>query len=260
MRYNPRALFLAGLGLAALAVTLCLPPIHQWNNYHDFADARGFLGLPNALNVLSNLPFLVVGILGLRFLARPPAGAFREPWERGPVAVLMVAFLLVGLGSSLYHWHPNDRTLFWDRLPLAILFSSFLAATVIERVSLRWGAILFFPLVASGVAGVIYWYWTNAAGPGDLRFYLLMQAGSVLAIPLMVLLFPPRYTGGRDLLVVIALYGLAKVFEILDGPVYHAGHLLSGHTLKHLLGALAAWVFLRMIRRRQTLVAPARQA
>src|SRR5947207_145017 len=107
MGYNSRVLLLSGLGLAALAITLCLPPIVQWQNYHDFADGRGLLGIPNALNVLSNLPFLVVGILGLRFLAKPAAGSFREPWERGPVAALMVAFLLIALGSSYYHWRPN---------------------------------------------------------------------------------------------------------------------------------------------------------
>jgi hypothetical protein len=251
---------LAALGLAAIGLILCLPPIRQKADYHDFADARPFCGIPSALNVLSNLPFLVVGVLGLNLIARPSA-SFREGWERGPAAVLLVAFLLVTFGSGFYHWNPNDRTLFWDRLPLALVFSSFLGVTLIERVSLRGGALLFVPLVAAGLGSVLYW-----ARVGDLRFYILVQAGSILAIPAMIFLFPPRYTGDRTLLLVVALYGLAKAFEILDGPVYGLGHLLSGHTLKHLVGGLAAWAYVRHLQRRrparapQSLVAPAPQA
>lgn len=249
-RYNPRALLLAGLGLAALGVTLALPAIHQWKSYHDFADARGFQQLPNALNVLSNLPFLVVGALGLGFVARP-SPSFRENWERAPSAVLMLALFVTAFGSAYYHWNPNDRSLFWDRLPLGLLFSALLGITIIERVSLRWGAVLFFPLVAAGAGSVIYW-----AARDDLRFYFLIQAMAVLAIPLMVVLFPPRYTGGRGLLLAVALYGLAKVCEVLDEPIYRLGHLVSGHTLKHVFAGLAGWAYLRMLEQRRPIRSP----
>jgi len=253
-------LLLAALGVAAVGLTLCLPPIHQKADYHDFADARAFHGIPNALNVLSNLPFFVVGAMGLKILARP-SPSFLEKWERGPVAVVMVAFLLVTFGSAVYHWNPNDRTLFWDRLPLALVFSSFLGVTLIERVSLCGGALLFLPFLAAGLGSVVYW-----AVAGDLRFYVLVQAGSILGIPAMILLFPPRYTGDRTLLLVVALYGLAKTFELLDVPVYRMGHLVSGHTLKHAVGGLAAWTYVRLLQRRrparapQSLVPPAPQA
>ncbi len=253
---------MAGLGLVALAATFLLPPIVQWKDYHALADARSVAGLPNALNVLSNLPFLIVGLLGLRFLAKP-SDSFRERWERGPYAVLMVAFVLIGLGSSYYHWNPTNQTLFWDRLPLALIFSSILGVTIIERVSVRWGALLFFPLVAAGVASVLYWHLGNAEGRGDLRFYGLVQGGAILAVPILVLLFPPRYTGARELLIVVAIYAFAKVFEMYDAHVYRLGELISGHTIKHLLGGLAAWRFLQMLRRRrpvETLVPSPAQA
>src|SRR5204862_1631631 len=104
----------------------------QWKDYHALADARGAAGIPNLLNVASNLPFLAVGLLGLRLLRRPSPG-FRESWERGPYAILMVAFILVFFGSSYYHWNTNDRTLFWDPVPLALVFSSILGLTIIAR-------------------------------------------------------------------------------------------------------------------------------
>ena len=115
-RSDPRVLLLAGLGLTSVAVTLTLPAIHQWGSDHNFADTRGFRHLPNALNVLSNIPFLIVGALGLAFVSRP-SPSFLASWERGPAAVLLFALFLTAFGSAYYHWNPNDRSLFWDRLP-----------------------------------------------------------------------------------------------------------------------------------------------
>jgi hypothetical protein len=102
-----------------------------------------------------------------------------------------------------------------------------------------------------GAGSVIYWLVRD-----DLRFYFLIQALAVLAIPLVVGLFPPRYTGGRELLLAVALYGLAKVFELLDEPIYRLGHLVSGHTLKHIFAGLAGWVYLRMLYRRRLIPSP----
>lgn len=267
-RSNPRVALVCALALAALAVTIVRPPIHQWRDYHALADSRGAAGIPNLLNVASNLPFLVVGFLGLRLLSRP-SPAFRKSWERGPYAILMGSFVLVFFGSSIYHWNPSDRTLFWDRIPLSLVFSSILGVTIIERMNPKWGARLFLPLVVAGVTSVIYWHLGNAQGHGDLRYYVLLQGGAILSVPLLMFLFPPRYTGGRELLAIVALYGAAKIFETYDAEVYRAGHLVSGHTIKHLLGALAAWQFVAMLRRRrpvetpapaESLVAPAPQA
>jgi hypothetical protein len=124
---DPRVLLIAGLGLTAVAVTLALPAIHQWGSYHNFADTRGFRYLPNAFNVLSNVPFLIVGALGLASVSRP-SPSFLASWERGPAAVLMFALFLTAFGSAYYHWNPNDRSLFSDRLPLELLFRALLAS------------------------------------------------------------------------------------------------------------------------------------
>src|SRR5215469_8396632 len=53
-----------------VAVTLFLPRIPQPQSYHLFADKRGFLGIPNFGDVVSNVPFGVIGICGLLFLLR----------------------------------------------------------------------------------------------------------------------------------------------------------------------------------------------
>ena len=47
----------------------------------------------------------------------------------------------------------------------------------------------------------------------------------------------------------------AELFEALDRTVFDLGHLLSGHTLKHLAAAAAGWFVCRMLLRR-SLCAP----
>jgi hypothetical protein len=53
-----------------LAVAVCAvavytrPPIPQAREYHQFADSRTLVGVPNAFDVLSNIPFAIVGIAG----------------------------------------------------------------------------------------------------------------------------------------------------------------------------------------------------
>lgn len=115
---------LALVGLAWLA-----PPLVQFAHYHHFADQRAWLGVPCALDVLSNLPFALFGAWG----------------------------------------------------PLSV------------------------------------WVW---AGGGNLLPWAVLQGAGM----------------------VVALYALAKVLELTDHAVYAlGGQLVSGHSLKHVAAALAAW-------------------
>jgi hypothetical protein len=230
---------------ATLGATLCFRPIHQDPSYHDFADQRALLGIPHALDVLSNLPFLVVGVWGLCniFASRP--ARFDAAWERWPWALFMAGVFLTGLGSSYYHYDPRNDTLFWDRLPMTLGFSAFLGIAFIERADARWGARLFAPIVVLGVASLLYGQST------DLRFYFLLQGWAVLLVALLALLFPSRYTGTRELVAALVLYGAAKLFETLDVRIFGIGGIVSGHTLKHLAAGVGAWRLAVMLRKRR---------
>ncbi|MEX2224100.1 MAG: alkaline phytoceramidase [Candidatus Rokuibacteriota bacterium] len=246
-----RAIGLIG-GLAALAgvAALLAPPIPQDPAYHRLADARGWLGIPNTLNVLSNVGFLLVGALGLGYLrgAGDSGRAFREPVERWPYVVVFGGLLLTGIGSAYYHWDPDNERLAWDRLPLAITLMGLLAATIAERIGVAVALWLLGPLVALGAGSVVYWHWTEQQGAGDLRLYALVQFYPIVAVPLMLWALPPRYTRGGALLAAAATYAVAKVAEALDGWILSATRVVSGHTLKHLLAALAGYWVLRMLR------------
>jgi hypothetical protein len=243
-----------GLAVLASAGALLVPPIPQDPAYHRLADGRAWLGIPNALNVLSNAGFALVGALGLRSVLGGDgalAPAFREPRERWPYAVFFGGLLLTGLGSAYYHWAPGNERLVWDRLPLAITLVALLDATLVERVGVRAGLRLLLPLVGLSIASVGYWHLTEQRGTGDLRLYALVQFYPLLAIPLMLWLLPPRYTRGGDLLAAAATYALAKLPELADAAVFSLTRVVSGHTLKHLLAALAGYWVLRMLKRRQ---------
>jgi len=239
-----------------VVATVCvfLPRIPQPQSYHSFADQRSLLGIPNFGDVVSNLPFAVIGILGIAFLLRsgsdPASGHFLDSRERWPYLIAFVGILLTAFGSSYYHLDPSNARLVWDRLPIMVALTSTAAAVITERVHIRLGLLLLPLLLMVGIASVLQWYASELRGAGDLRYYAAVQLCSALVL-LIVLLFPARYSRGSDLAIVVGFYALAKVLELLDKPVFNAGHLVSGHTLKHLAAAAAGYWLLRMLQQRQ---------
>jgi hypothetical protein len=244
-----RAALLVGLTLVVAAAVFSQPPLPQDPAYHGFADRRTILGAPNGLNVWSNVAFVLVGAAGLAALGsgRVRLADRRERWFYGP---FFVAVALVGPGSAYYHWAPDNARLVWDRLPMTLAFMSLFAAIIAERIGMRSGLALLGPLQVAGVASVVHWHLTELRGAGDLRAYILVQFYPMLAIPLLLLLFPARYTRGKDFVTVLGLYGAAKLLELGDARVSSWLHGISGHTLKHVVSAAACYVVLRMLARR----------
>jgi hypothetical protein len=244
---------------AAMVTALLLPPIPQDPTYHDFADHRAWAGIPNALDVLSNLPFLAVGIAGLIWLARHRRGsaALSEPAEAGPWAAFFVGVMLTAPGSAAYHLDPDDHSLLWDRLPMTLCFMGLTTAILAEILGARRATRLLPPLVLLGIASVLYWYRGEIRGHGDLRFYGLVQFTPMVILPLLLLLYPARYTERPRLWAVFGLYVAAKGAELADRSIFGAVGFLSGHTFKHLLAAAATLMALSYLRRRRP-VRPAR--
>ncbi|HTR39360.1 MAG TPA: hypothetical protein VMH80_25975 [Bryobacteraceae bacterium] len=215
--------WIGGLALLSASLFLFVPPIPQSEAYHLFADGRTIFGIPNFWNVASNLPFAAVGLLGL--------------WKlHGTVnRVLFAGVFLTCFGSSYYHWAPDDARLVWDRLPMTVVFMSFLTSIVVHDSPTRATVRTLALLVACGVSSVVWWIAAN-----DLRPYLLVQF-----IPMLVVIPSLRRAPGRTmLLAVMALYTLAKLSELCDQGVYSVLSI-SGHTCKHLLAALAAYYMYR---------------
>jgi hypothetical protein len=253
MSYRNRVVVLLGVTVAVIAALAAVPPIPQDPAYHHFADQRSLLGIANALNVLSNAAFTAVGIMGLWRLFRreTPGATFEHSADRWPYVVLFIGVMLTGFGSWYYHRAPDNARLVWDRLPMTVGFGGLVAAVLGERLSPRVGRVALPVLLAMGVASVLYWRATELRGVGDLRPYAFVQFFPVVLIPMLMVLFPSRYTRGGDLLGAGALYGVAKVCEHFDEQFIAVGGIVSGHTLKHLVAAAATLLIVRMLRLRR---------
>ncbi|MBL0011571.1 MAG: alkaline phytoceramidase [Nitrosomonas sp.] len=241
--------------LVAVAAMI-LPPISQPDDYHQFADQRSFLGIPNFNDVISNLAFLLSGGAGLVFLFRvyrtPEQTTFHDLKECLPYGVLFFSVAAAAFGSMIYHWAPDIDHLMWDRLPIAISITALLAATLVDRVDPTLGLWSLPPLVVLGIFSVLYWHWTELQGSGNLNFYIVIQFYSILLIVWISLRFPSRYTRGNDIYQVIVLYAIAKLAEILDWSIFAGMNgWISGHTLKHLIAAYAAYRIVQILRKRR---------
>ncbi|MGH8684350.1 MAG: alkaline phytoceramidase [Nitrosospira sp.] len=236
------------------------PPVPQPAEYHHFADQRNYFGIPNFFNVISNGVFLLIGIAGVGLLLRSSGShatkAFVASPERWSYLILFLSVTMASIGSAYYHLAPGNDRLVWDRLPIATGIMALLAATLSERVSPRAGLRLLPVLIAIGAGTVMHWYWSEQRGAGNLNFYIVVQFYSLLVIFLVGIFFPSRYTRGADIYMVMALYGLAKLAEIRDREIYDLGQVISGHTAKHLLAALAIYWILRMLIKRRPLREP----
>lgn len=242
-----RMLALLLLSVAAAAGVASLPRFPQPLGYHAFADQRTMWGVPHALNVWSNLGFLLVGALGLHLLRQGnrSVGEARPAYRLFFLSIAAVAF-----GSAYYHLAPSHERLFWDRLPMSLAFMSLLTCVLVERLGAKLGMRLFPWLALAGPLSVVYWLFSERAGVGDLRPYGFVHFYPVLLIVLLLVLFPARWTRGGDFLVVLAIYAAALASERFDHAVDAATGWISGHTCKHVLAALAAGWIVRMLRLR----------
>jgi len=247
-------ILMAGLAVLLFIVAASIPRVPQPETYHDFADHRGWLGIPNFGDVTSNLGFAIVGTMGLyAMLRRPTRIRFLDPREKWPYLIIFLGLLLTAAGSSYYHLAPDNARLMWDRLPMTIVFMSLVAALISERINVRAGLALLPFLLVIGVASVLQWRWTELHGRGDLRFYAVVQLYAMLAV-ILALFLKPRYTRGSDLAVLAGFYLLAKFMETFDSHALSFGHVISRHTIKHIAAAVGSYWILRMLERREPII------
>lgn len=221
----PLALYAAMLLIAALAVA---GPIAQPDHYHHFADQRSLFGIPNALDVLSNLGFLLAAAFGAVAWQRLPGRASAER------AVFLGAIALTALGSAWYHLAPDNARLVWDRLPIALACAALLAAALRQA----YGSRAALPLLAAGAVASVLWWQAS----GDLRPYLLLQLAPLVLIPLLQWQSGAPIAQRKAFGLAIALYVLAKATEVGDVHVFDALGAVSGHSLKHLFASVAALI------------------
>jgi hypothetical protein len=239
LRVLPSALL-----FALVVAWLAHGPVHQLAAYHAFADRRALAGIPNAADVLSNLAIAAAGLWGL-WLTRTRAArvALGTAWPG--FALFFTALALTALGSGYYHWAPDNARLVWDRLPIALACAGLIAGARAATVAPRQGPWAVAALAALAVASVQWWTWTDARGFDDLGPYLLFQAAPVVLVPFWQASARSSPRERWLFALAILLYALAKAAEMADRAVLDALGV-SGHTLKHLFAAAAAFALVAM--------------
>ncbi len=227
--------------LISLVYIFSRPVIIQDLAYHNFVDIRELGGIPNFSDVISNIFFFIFGVMGLIATIKNKELITKKSW-----IVFFTGVILVAPGSAYYHWAPDNHTLVWDRLPMTIGFMALYVALLAEHINLKLEKLL-IPLCLLGFFSVFWWDYSQ-----DLRLYYWVQMAPIISIPVVLLLFPSRYTGKLWFLVVLGLYLAAKIVEHRDPQVYELTHsLMSGHTLKHILAALGIFFLWKMIKTRK---------
>jgi len=242
MKIHWREISLISIIVISLVVMMNLQPISQNLSYHDFADDRQFSGIPNFFNVISNIPFVLFGIMGVLYCRN-----FRQKETDWSWMTLFIGVTLVSFGSGYYHLNPGNDTLVWDRLPMTIGFMGLFIAILSEYVNPKIEKLFLIPAILLGFLSVLVWQLTD-----DLRFYFWVQFFPILSIPIVLALYKMRYTHVRYLLYALIFYLFAKLFELFDSVIYSlSGEQFSGHSLKHILASLSVLSLYLMLKKRE---------
>lgn len=225
-------------------------PIPQITHYHQFANQSSWLRIVNAENVLTNMPFLIVGFWGL---FRFKHFVIESDIERISWYGFFIFIALTALGSAYYHLEPNHFRLIFDRIPIALSFIFLFNALIAERVSTKIARNLLAPMFIYSIASILYWYYTETIGVGDLRPYILVQLLPILLMPILLELYSPKYSKGWMFYLVGIWYFIAKLLEVYDHTIFDYLGFMSGHGMKHLFSALSCAQVAWMLEKRRSL-------
>ncbi|MES2965492.1 MAG: hypothetical protein V4760_16545 [Bdellovibrionota bacterium] len=230
---------IASIALMVALVLLSITPLlvlGEEATFMHFADHRMMFGLKNAADVLSNFGFLIAGALGLR------AVGARHGTKRDDRTLHYLGFVVFGsvlataFGSPYFHLNPNHESLLWDRLPMAIGFAGLVSLLIADRISARAGRWSFAALAGFALWSISMWQVFEFSTP-----YSALQAGSLVAVVLIAWLHPKGRLENRFIWLASAGYLVAKLFEVSDAPLYELTGFVSGHSLKHVMAALAIY-------------------
>lgn len=245
-----RSPLIIALSMIAIIALFFIDPIQQDLAYHQFKDTKEIFGIPNFWNVVSNVPFFIVGFYGLFYIQRLKIVSSM----RVAYGILFFGVSMVAFGSGYYHFSPNNQTLVWDRLPMTVAFMSLFAVIVSEFIDAKKGKLMLLPFLVLGVLSVFYWQWTESNGVDDLRFYALVQFLPIVLIPIIMITYPSKYDHINGYWYLLLFYVIAKLLEHFDAQIFEllAGYI-SGHALKHVAAAVGVFLLIVSYKKRNKL-------
>ena len=207
--------------------------IERPKEYHNFADKKNILNIPNTVNVVSNISFLI-----------PVFYLLKSTKKRSlKVNLLMIHLVLLGIASTYYHYIPSDKTLFWDMLMIAttsmVVLNIFMTPQNLQKEEEKVDSyqLLFYHF---GFLSVIYWKFT-----GDIRLYLIILIG----VPLYIILKNYKNKDIRNyLLLMIVSNIILRLSEHNDHFIYQfTNKNISGHTIKHIFAGIGIFSVIKIL-------------
>jgi len=245
-RWAPKLYFSSLLILFILG--LYFGRYQQEQNYHQFADNRVFFGIPNGLDVMSNLAIVFPGIAGIAFVHERQKNKYEwaDKFEPTILYCMFFGMVLTFFGSVWFHLEPSNSTLVWDRLGMVIIMACYCSLIIFDRFDSNLAKKVHFPLILIGFSSVFIWQYFD-----DLRFYFAFKVQLFILVFILLKYGEESYNRSKDYILSLALFGLATIFEFNDGVVFDALIIISGHTLKHIVAGIALWWIMRMTRERK---------
>jgi len=238
MNLKNKKLFGLALTISAplILVLIAKGPTPQDLSYHQFIDNHLCCGIPNFHNVISNILFIIFGIMGIVDYYK-----YKERYTLSWL-IFFVGVLLVAPGSAYYHWNPNNATLVWDRIPMTFGFMGLISSIFVDVFKTKHEKFLLVSLLLLGIYSVMHWVWFE-----DLRIYAWLQGTTILVMFYMAIMYKDSHLSMKHLVGAVTLYIIAKICESNDAFIYESIHY-SGHSIKHLVAAFAVFILIKMKR------------
>jgi hypothetical protein len=242
---DAKRLYLAAL-FVFIIVALFYGPISQPQEYHDFADDREILGVPNALDVMSNLAIIYPGVVGLAFIHESRNRSQVSEDEISIQITLFSGMILTFAGSVWFHLDPTDSTMLWDRLGMSVVIGSCISLLIHDMWDRNLAAKIHLPIIIASIVSVLWWPVFD-----DLRVYFIVKHHPFILFPIFLLCGRRIYDKVSGYYWGLSMFLLATIFEFADQQIFEITGIISGHTLKHIAAGIGLWFLMVMIRDRE---------
>lgn len=185
------------------------------------------------LNAVTNLAFILAGILLVAALRRADPAARRDP----AILALVTLVFLVGIGSGLFHTFATRWAVLADVIPVAlfILLYMYLALSRFVALSLR-GALAGVAVVL-GLVVVMPLVFGFSVSTYGVALAAMLGVGGFLYVA-------RRHPAGRPILAAAGVFALSLAFRTADLPLC-AALPIGTHFLWHVLNAVVLYSLTR---------------
>ena len=242
---DAKRLYLAAL-FVFIIMALFYGPISQPQEYHDFADDREILGVPNALDVMSNLAIIYPGVVGLAFIHESRNRTQVSEDEISIQITLFSGMILTFAGSVWFHLDPTDSTMLWDRLGMSVVIGSCISLLIHDMWDRNLAAKIHLPIIIASIVSVLWWPVFD-----DLRVYFIVKHHPFILFPIFLLCGRRIYDKVSGYYWGLSMFLLATIFEFADQQIFEITGIISRHTLKHIAAGIGLWFLMVMIRDRE---------